>query len=77
MKIKVELFGFLADYGPEGKDEFQVDLDGEATVGQLMERIAFPSDVPLLVLVNGQRVEVSCSLKEGDEVFVFSPVAGG
>jgi molybdopterin converting factor small subunit len=77
MKIEVELFGFLADYGPEGKGEFQVNLDGEATVGQLMERIACPSDVPLLVLVNGQRVEASCPLKEGDEVFIFSPVAGG
>ena len=77
MKIEVELFGFLADYGPEGKGEFQIDLDGEATVGQLMERIACPFDVPLMILVNGQRVEVSYSLKEGDEVFVFSPVAGG
>ena len=77
MKIEVELFGFLADYGPEGKGEFQADLDSEATVGQLMEGIACPSDVPLMILVNGQRVEVSCTLKEGDEVFVFSPVAGG
>ena len=77
MKIEVELFGFLADYSPEGKGKFQIDFDGAVTVDRLMARLALPPDIQLMVVINGQRVETSCPLNEGDEVFIFSPVAGG
>lgn len=77
MKIEVELFGFLANYSPEGKGKFQIDFDGAATVDRLMERLTLPSDITLMVLINGQRVDTGHPLNDGDEVFIFSPVAGG
>lgn len=77
MKIEVELFGFLAGYGPEGRGKFQIDFDGPATVDRLLERLTLPSDIGLMVVINGQRVERPCPLNEGDEVFIFNPVAGG
>jgi molybdopterin converting factor small subunit len=77
MKIEVELFGFLADYSPEGKGKFQIDFGGAATVDRLMERLTLPSDITLMVLINGQRVDTGHQLNDGDEVFIFSPVAGG
>jgi len=77
MNIDVELFGFLADDGPEGNGKFQIDLDGEATLDRLMERLTLPSDITLMVLINGQRVDAGHPLNDGDEVFIFRPAAGG
>ena len=77
MKVDVRLFAFLAKYGPGGREHFSVDLEDGATVGQLIDRFAFPSDVRLLAVVNGQAGEQTQRLEDGDEVFIFTPVAGG
>jgi hypothetical protein len=42
MRITVELFGFLADYGPEGRRAFPLEIDTGDTVGLLIERLALP-----------------------------------
>lgn len=77
MRIAVELFGFLADYAPEGRKAFPLEIDSMATAARLIERLALPQDLPLMVLINGQRVDTGHPLNDGDEVFIFSPVAGG
>ena len=77
MRIEVELFGFLADYGPEGRKPFPLEIDGGATTGWLIGTLALPRDIQLMVLINGQRVDTEHPLNDGDEVFIFSPVAGG
>jgi molybdopterin converting factor small subunit len=77
MRITVDLFGFLADYGPERRKAFPLEIDGMATAGWLIGKLAMPPDLQLMVLINGQRVEITCPLNDGDEVFIFSPVAGG
>jgi molybdopterin converting factor small subunit len=76
MRITVELFGFLSDYGPGGRKAFPLEIDGGATAGRLIERLALP-DVWLMVLINGQRVDTDQPLKESDEVFIFTPAEGG
>jgi molybdopterin converting factor small subunit len=77
MRIAVELFGFLADYGPEGGKAFPLELEDGATTGLLIGKLAMPPDLHLMVLINGQRVDAGHPLNDGDEVFIFSPVAGG
>lgn len=77
MRIAVELFGFLADYGPEGRKAFPLELEDGATTGWLIGKLAMPPDLQLMVLINGQRVDAGHPLNDGDEVFIFSPVAGG
>ncbi|MCE5283964.1 MAG: MoaD/ThiS family protein [Deltaproteobacteria bacterium] len=77
MKIAVELFGVSAPSGPKDQRVLAVDLDGEATVCRLIERLALPSDLFLAVLINGQRVEAGHPLHDGDEVFIFTPAEGG
>ena len=77
MIIEVELFGFLTDYSPEGKGKFQIDFDVGATAGWLIGKLALPRDLQLMVLINGQLVDTGHPLNDGDEVFIFSPVAGG
>ncbi len=48
-----------------------------ATVKQLMERLAIPCDMIRVVFVNGVIRDDKYLLKEGDEIGIFPPVAGG
>jgi len=77
MKVDVSLFAFLAKYGPEGREHFSVDLADGTTVGQLIDRFSFPSDIKLLAVINGQAGKNTQRLEDGDDVFLFTPVAGG
>lgn len=77
MKVDVSLFAFLANYGPGGREHFSADLEDGTTVGQLIDGLSFPSDVRLLAVINGQAGEKTQRLEDGDEVFIFTPVAGG
>ncbi len=77
MKVAVELFGISVSSDPKDGKALSVDFDGEATVGRLIERLSLPAHVCLAVLVNGQRVEAGHPLREGDEVFIFTPAEGG
>jgi molybdopterin converting factor small subunit len=76
MRITVELFGFSAGYGPGGRGAFPLEIDGRATVGLLIERLALP-DSRLTILINGQRMDTGHPLNDGDEVFIFPPAEGG
>ena len=77
MKVHVQLLGYLAKYSPTQKETFSLELDPGATLGRLLERIGFPPDLEKMVLVNGTRSNEATRLAEGDEIFIFSPAAGG
>ena len=77
MMVNVQLLGYLAKYSPTEKETFRLELDPEATIGRLLERIEFPPGLEKMVLVNGHRSNAATRLTDGDEVFIFSPAAGG
>lgn len=77
MMVNVQLLGYLARYSPTGKEIFTQELDLEATIGRLLEKINFPPEMEKMVLVNGHRSDEATRLTDGDEVFIFSPAAGG
>lgn len=78
MKVDVQLLGFPARFSPTGKENFRLELgETEATVAGLLQKIGFPADLQKMVAVNGYHVNPSAALKDGDDVFIFSPAAGG
>ncbi len=77
MMIDVQLFGYLAKYSPVEKENFKLELDPDATVGLLEDKIKIPAEVEKMVLVNGHQANSSTLLADGDEVFIFAPAAGG
>jgi len=77
MRVDIHLLGYLAQYSPTGEEKFKFELPPGATVGQLLEKIHFPEDVEKMVLINGHQAKLSTPLAEGDDVFVFTPAAGG
>jgi molybdopterin converting factor small subunit len=77
MRVNVQLLGYLAKYSPTQKETFRLELEPEATIGGLLGKIDFPPDLEKMVLVNGHRSNEATRLADGDEVFIFSPAAGG
>ncbi len=74
MKVKIKLFATLRKFGPE---EQVMELPEGATVEDAIQRIDIPGNLPLLKIVNGEHRPPRHLLKEGDELALFPPIAGG
>lgn len=79
MKVVVRLYANLRRYLPQEATDFSVKLEVEegATVGELLKKLEIPEELTRLVFLNGLHSDPKTSLKEGDEVSVFPPLAGG
>jgi molybdopterin converting factor small subunit len=83
MKVILKLYASLSDYLPAEARQNQVQLDVEdgATFGTLIERYRLPPKLTHLVLVNGTFVEPGArgttALRDGDQLAVWPPIAGG
>jgi len=74
MKVKIKLFATLRKFGPE---EQEVDLSENATIGDAINLLNLPKEIPLLKIVNGEHRPPNHPLKDGDELALFPPIAGG
>ncbi len=84
MKITFKLFATLQDYlPPEGRkmNALMLDIDPETTIQQLIERFALPPKLCHLVLIDGQFIppgeRAARSLRDGETLAIWPPVAGG
>lgn len=73
MKVKIKLFASLRQFGPE---EQVVDLPENATVDDVVTSLNLPK-MALLKIVNGEHRPSHYHLKDGDELALFPPIAGG
>ena len=74
MKVKIKLFASLKQFGPA---EQEVDLPDNATIDDAINLIKLPEKYPLLKIVNGEHRPATHPLKDGDELALFPPIAGG
>jgi sulfur carrier protein ThiS len=83
MKIRLKLFAALRDYLPAGStsNETELEVAEGLSVRGLIDLEAVPAKRVHLVLVNGYHVPPSAyggtTLKSGDVVAIWPPVAGG
>lgn len=84
MKITFKLFATLQDYLPaEAKKTNAVSLEvaDTTTVAQLIERFSLPQKLVHLVLIDGAFVapaeRAGRTLREGETLAIWPPVAGG
>jgi len=77
--VAVRLFGNLGHYLPEGGNRFSFmkSLEDGTTVQEMLSSLSLPKELPVIVIVNGRRVEAGCVLKDGDEVNLLRPSGGG
>jgi len=74
MKVRIKLFATLRNFGPE---EQEVDLPDGATINDAIDLLNLPEKIPLLRIVNGEHRPPKHPLKDGDELALFPPIAGG
>ncbi len=84
MRVTFKLFASLQDYLPvEAKrnNALQLDISEDTTILQIIERFALPLKSCKLVLVDGHFVPPeergTRTLKEGETLAIWPPVAGG
>lgn len=83
MRVTLKFYATLADYLPPGSKNNRVEIDiaGETTIEAIVQSYALPPKLTHLVLVNGVFVppdeRATTSLKEGDVLAVWPPIAGG
>ncbi len=84
MKITLKLFAMLTDYLPaQGRDGnvVQLEVPGGATIGDVIDPLGLPPKLVHLVLVNGAYVapaqRSARTLREGDTLAIWPPIAGG
>jgi molybdopterin converting factor small subunit len=79
VQIEVQLFATLARFLPGGARDGTAALDvpDGSTLGDVLRRLAIPSELATVALVNGQEAEAGHRLEAGDVVAVFPPLAGG
>lgn len=84
MQVTVKLYATLTDYLPASARRDRrvpLDVDGSATVAEVVERMKLPAKLIHLVLLNGVYVEPEARrttrVSEGDAVAIWPPIAGG
>lgn len=84
MKITFKLFASLTDYLPAHARQsniVELDVAADASISQIIEPFGLPQKMVHLVLVNGSYIapeqRFTHTLKEGDVLAIWPPIAGG
>ena len=84
MKITFKLFASLTDYLPDyarTSNVVELDVAPDASISQIIEPFGLPPKQVHLVLVNGSYIEpakrLTHTLREGDVLAIWPPIAGG
>jgi molybdopterin converting factor small subunit len=80
MKIELNLYASLRTYLPpanQGRAEGPTEVQEGATIRELLIQLGVPVDAVKMIFLNGVHATGDETLKEGDRVGVFPPVAGG
>jgi len=71
-------FKKLLPAGMKTGDPLDISVEDNTAVGDLLrDKIKLPVDMPKLILINGLHSKEQQTLKEGDKVSLFMPMAGG
>jgi molybdopterin synthase sulfur carrier subunit len=74
MKVELNLYASLARFVPRTGP---MEVDGETTILGLLRRLDVPLEKVKIIFLNGMHASGDETLREGDRVGVFPPVAGG
>jgi len=79
MKLEVKLFANFREFLPPGAEKYTcwLELEEGASIGQVLQKLKIPDDIPMIALVNGLHRTFEDLLEPGDVLSIFPPVAGG
>ena len=74
MIVHVKLFASLRKFGPERQT---LGFPGPTTIDEVVRVLGIPGTIKLLRIVNGEHRPAEELLRDGDELALFPPIAGG
>jgi molybdopterin converting factor small subunit len=74
MNVRVKLFASLREFGPEQQ---VLEIPARTTIEEVIRALGIPESIRLLRIVNGEHRPADELLKDGDELALFPPIAGG
>jgi molybdopterin converting factor small subunit len=80
MNIELNLYASLRDYAPKagrGEDRNLTEVRDGITIRELLAHLRVPLEAVKIIFLNGVQANGDETLREGDRVGVFPPVAGG
>lgn len=83
MKVTLKLYASLGAFLPSGakRNMIEIEIEDDATIGDVLERHQVPRENCHLILVNGAFSPPASAdarkLADGDALAVWPPVAGG
>ena len=82
MTILLTLFGELTEHMPAGASgrRARVEIPDGTTAFRLIERLGIPFEADegqIVVAVNDEVVDLNATIRDGDRVSIFPPLAGG
>jgi molybdopterin converting factor small subunit len=77
-RVSVRLFASLRRYVPSGaRDPLVVELREGATVGDVLRSLGIPPERAHMVVGSEGQIELSTAVRDGQELNVYPPLAGG
>jgi len=74
--VKVLFFGLIAEQ--QGRREYELVVNGELTLTELLASLDIDSEAPLILALNQQQVDdLAMVISDGDEVAIMPPFSGG
>jgi molybdopterin converting factor small subunit len=73
MRITVLLGGNLRNEAGEGSQEFELELQPDSRVEDLLPRLGLPQDRIKMIMVNGRGATLDTEISEGNRVALFPP----
>jgi sulfur-carrier protein len=79
MRLEICLYASLASHLPDKADgnSCLMDVEDGVSVETLLTDLNIPLHVAKIIFLNGIHAELSTTLKDGDRLAVFPPIAGG
>lgn len=79
MKITIKLLATYREYLPEGTtgNQIEINVAPNTSPQNILDMYSLPPLPESVILVNGKSPKLSQALVEGDEVCIFSAIAGG
>lgn len=79
IRVEVRLYATLRKYASTARpgEPLSLELPAGATLGDLLSRLGIPQEELKTAFVNNLRQEEDYTLRDGDRIALFPPVAGG
>lgn len=79
IRVRARVYATLRRYLPDLPlgESTPIDLPPQSTIADLLDRLGIPRGATKTCFVNGLQRELDYRLREGDDVALFPPIAGG